>query len=366
MNHRELMSGNEAVAVGAAEAGCSFFTGYPITPQNEITEWFARELPKRGGVFLQSESETGSIQILLGAAVTGVRAMTSTASMGWALMQEGISDMVSADLPCVIVNVQRAGPGGGNIHKAQMDYLTATRGGGHGGYKNIVLAPASVQECCDLTQLAFYLADKYCNPVIVLSDAVIGHMEESVEVKALDFGPVPPKDWALVGKANRKDGQRRGLNISRGSMPEPQNPNMTYLGHMEMLDRKFKAMAAAEVRYDTYQIDDAKLVLVAYGSSARTCRKAVDLTRAKGLKVGLLRPITLWPFPTQPIKEKAKQGVKFLVVEDSLGQLIDDVQLAVEGRAEVHLLGMLARHIPGPGGFIFPNRIVAEIEKLYG
>lgn len=366
MDSKRLIAGNEAIAMGAAAAGCTFFTGYPITPQNEIPEWFAKNFPKTGGVFLQSESETGSIQILQGAASTGVRAMTSTSSMGWSLMQEGMSGMVNAEMPCVIVHVQRAGPGGGNIRNAQMDYLSVTRGGGHGGYKNIVLAPTSVQECFDLAQLAFYLADKYRNPVVILSDAITGHIMESVQTKTLEFGPLPEKDWAIKGKGHHPDKKRRGVLIRHGELPEPQRPELTYLSFIQLLDNKFKEITANEQRYEGYDLDDANIVLVAHGSSARTCRKAAEDARSRGFKVGVLQPVTLWPFPVKPFEEKAKQGAKFLVVEDSLGQLVDDVRAAVKWQAEVHLLNMLARHIPTQGGMILPDRVLSEIEKIAG
>src|SRR3989304_2001658 len=237
---RNLAQGNEAIGWGAVLANCKAFFGYPITPQNEITEWFAREMPKRGGVFVQSQSETGSINMLYGAASTGVRCLTSTSSVGWALMQEGMSHLANAQLPCVIVLVQRGGPGTGTTRHAQMDYLSATRGGGNGGYKNIVLAPNSVQECHDLIQMAFHLADKYRNPVVLLSDGLLGQLMEPLELRALDFGPLPPKDWAVVGLGEHPDGCRRAVASNAGLVYL--EVHQTYLDLLEHLSRKGRAM----------------------------------------------------------------------------------------------------------------------------
>ena len=355
MAEKIFVQGNEAVGWGAVSAGCLYFFGYPITPQNEITEWFARELPQRGGIFVQSESEGASINMLYGAAAVGVRAMTSTASPGWGLMQEGMSHLAMAELPCVVVLVQRGGPGQGTTRHGQTDYLSVTRCGAAGGYKNIVLAPASVQEICELVQLAFYLADKYRNPVVVLSDGLLGQAAESLEVRTLDFGPLPEKDWALLGSANRKS--QAAQFIMSSALP-------SYVDRLKKLDDKYRQMTESELRYKTYLLDDARLVLVSYGYTARVSREAMHMARSEGLKVGMIRPITLWPFPYRAIREKALQGCKFLVVEDSLGQLVDDVSTATEGQAEVHLVGVTARHDPGDGGMIFPERVFEEIRKL--
>lgn len=362
MSERILVQGNEAVGWGAISAGCKGFFGYPITPQNEITEWFARELPKRGGVFLQSQSETGSINMLYGAAATGMRVITSTSSPGWGLMQETMSHAANAELPFVVVLVQRAGPGQGTTRQGQMDYLSVTRGGGQGGYKNIVLAPASVQENCDLVQLAFHLADKYRNPVVVLTDAIIGQMAEPLEIRSLDFGPLPEKEWAIVGKGYRKDGKRRVVSCGQGQVPIEPYTNFMLL--LQALDRKYNEMQK-EVRFEDYLTDDARLVLIAYGYTARVSKEAVIRARREGLKVGLLRPITLWPFPYGKIKDLALKGKSFLTVEDSLGQLIDDVRLGVDGKAEVHFLGALARHMPTDAGMILPGRVLEEIKRVY-
>ena len=362
MAERIFVQGNEAVGWGALYGGCDGFFGYPITPQNEVTQWFASEFPKRGRVFLQSQSEVGSINMLYGGAAAGFRVMTSTSSPGWGLMQETISHCVAAELPCMIVLVQRGGPGAGSIRHAQMDYISATRGGGQGGYKNIVLAPSSVQEIHDLVQLAFHLADKYRNPTIVLTDGILGQVCESVEVKTIDFGPLKEKDWALRGIRRQKDGKCRLINAAAGVLPVPPYPN--YISWLRHMDEKYKQMETDELRYETYKAEDAQLILVAYGYTARVAKETVNMARVKGLKVGLIRPITAWPFPYEIIREKAIAGCKFLVVEDSLGLLLEDVKIAVERRADVHLVSILDRHLPTDGGMIMPGRVLEEVERL--
>jgi 2-oxoglutarate/2-oxoacid ferredoxin oxidoreductase subunit alpha len=367
LGERILVTGNEAVGWGAIGAGCLHFFGYPVTPQNEITEWFARELPKRGGCFVQSQSETGSINMLFGATTTGVRAITTTSGPGWGLMQEGISSIANAEVPCVIVNVQRGGPGAGTTRHGQMDYLSVTRGGGQGGYKNITLTPASIQEIYDHTQLAFYLADKYRNFVVLLSDGILGQMIEPLELRTLNFGPLPEKDWAIKGLKWHKDGKRRVVMAMQGLMPTPPHPPYgNYMQLLEALDKKYRLMEKEEVRYDTFYVDDAEIIVVAYGYTARVSKEAIVLARREGIKVGMIRPITAWPFPYQVIREKARKEAKFLVVEDSLGQLLEDVTIGVQGKAEVHLLGALARHDPTDGGMILPERVLEEILALQG
>jgi len=358
MGEKMFVEGNEAIGWGAIAAGCLHFFGYPITPQNEITEFFARELPKRGGCFVQSEAEFASIALLYGGASTGVRAMTSTASPGWSLMQEGISCLANAELPCVIVDVQRGGPGQGSVTHSQMDYFSATRGGGHGGYKTIVLAPHSVQESHDLMQLAFYLADKYRNPVVVLSDGVLGRTMESLEMKTLDFGPLPEKDWAVKGSAE-KGGLQSRIICAQGTTDFP-----PYVTVLERYSKKWEEMRDNEVRYEAYQADEAALLLVAFGYVARSCKEAVNMARSQGLKLGLIRPITLWPFPYHEIRKRGLKGANFLVVEDNLGQMVDDVRLGLEGKAEVHFLGALARHVPTSLGMIMPDRVLEEAKSL--
>jgi 2-oxoglutarate ferredoxin oxidoreductase subunit alpha len=270
--------------------------------------------------------------------------------------------MVDAELPAVIVLVQRGGPGQGTTRQAQMDYFTATRGGGQGGYKNIVLCPASVQGTHDLVQLAFFLADKYRNPVVVLTDAVIGVTAENLEVRRIDFGSLPAKDWAVRGLENQTDGQRRLLTCSQGYGPTLTYP--TFLSLLTALDRKYEMITEAELRYETHQVDDAELILVAYGYPSRVCHEALEMARDEELKVGLIRLITAWPFPYQVVREKAQKGSKFLVVEDSLGQMVEDVKLGVEGKSEVYFLGTFARHLPTETGLIFPERVVEEIRRI--
>ncbi len=370
MAQKLFVSGNEAVGWGALQAGCQAFFGYPITPQNETLEWFAREFPKRGKVFRQSQSESGSIYMLMGAGATGVRAMTSTASAGWSLMQDGMSCMAIAEVPAVVAMVQRGGPGMGHVRVAQSDYRPITKGGGNGGYRNIVLGPSSVQETHDLVQLAFHLADKYRNPVIVMSDAIVGQVAGTLEVKTIDFGPLPGKElWAVSGKGKHADGIRRVMVCSN---PGPgvvfKAPGVTsnrdYVQNWTALTDKYNQMVKEEVRYETSNLDDAELVLVAYGYTAGVCRHAMNVARAKGMKVGFFRPISLWPFPTKAVREANRPGRKFLVVEDSFGQLVEDVEVALQGQGEAILLGGWARHTGDDGGKIFPERVLKEIENI--
>ncbi|MEE9202220.1 MAG: 3-methyl-2-oxobutanoate dehydrogenase subunit VorB [Dehalococcoidia bacterium] len=359
MTQRMLAQGNVAIGWGAVAAGCRHFFGYPITPQNEVTEWFAKELPQREGIFLQGQCETGSINMVMGAAAAGVRVMTSTSSPGWALMQETISHMVNAELPCVIALVQRGGPGQGTTQHAQMDYLSATRGGGNGGYKNIVLAPASVQENHDFIQLAFHLADKYRNPVVMLSDGLLGQLMEPLELRTLDLDPLPPKDWAVIGMGAHGESRRRAVACNTGLIFVERHAS--YLDFIEALDKKFKEMET-EVRYESYRTEDARLVLVAYGYCARVSQEAVDWARDEGLAVGLLRPMTVWPFPYQAVAAAADRGAAFLVVEDSLGQMVDDVRLGAAGKTPVHLLNMLSRHMKSASGMILPDTVFQRIK----
>lgn len=362
MGERMFLEGNVAIGWGAIMAECQAFFGYPITPQNEIFEFCAREFPKRDRVFVQTQSELGSINMLYGAAAAGVRAMTSTSSPGWSLMQETVSAMANAEVPCVIVDVQRGGPGGGPIRHGQQDYIQCTRGGGHGDYRNIVLAPASAQECCDFVQLAFYLADKYRNPVVVLSDAIIGRLQETVEVKKIEFGPVPGKDWAVKGKASHKDGKRRLVEHAGDLFAR--YPSYQVL--LQRLNERIKQMQDSELRYEDYKGKDAELILVAYGYTARVAKEAVSMARAEGIKAGLVRLITAWPFPYEVIREKVYEGCKFLVIEDCLGQVVEDVRFAVEGRSQVHLVSVLDRHIPTDGGMILPDRVFGKIKEIKG
>jgi len=357
MSERILVSGNNAVARGAIQAGCKYFFGYPITPQSEIPEYMSKELPKIGGVFVQTESESASIYMVYGGGLAGERIMTSTSSPGFSLMAEGISYLAEQEIPAVIVNVMRMGPGiGTGGQGGQTDYLQVTKGCGHGGYRNIVLAPASCQEIFDLMQHAFYLADKYRSPVLLVSDFILGQTEEPIELRTLDFSPLPEKEWALVGKEKR--GGKRYVHLAAF---------FTHLGvvnyHMSQKE-KYEKIKGNEVRYETYMTDDCDLLLVAYGSSARIAKSAVDMGRAKELKLGLFRPITLWPFPAEAILQESLKAGRVLVVEDSQGQLIEDVEAFVKTEVPVHLLGMWGRHEIGGGGIIHPERIIQEVEKL--
>jgi 2-oxoglutarate ferredoxin oxidoreductase subunit alpha len=361
---RIFIQGNEAVGEAALAADCNAFFGYPITPQNETFEWFAQKFPKMGKAFVQAQSEVGAINMVYGAAATGQRVITSTSGPGWGLMQEGIANLCAAELPCVIVLVQRGGtPGSPSVQHAQADYLSATRGGGGSGYRNIVLAPASVQETYDFVQLAFYLADKYRNPVIILTDALIGHLMEPLELRKLKFDPLPEKEWAVRGKGQQSDKKRRYVTFAtvvQGREPYP--TMMSFAKHWYNKVEKMKS----EVRVEMSEIGNCKLWVVAYGYTSRVSKEAVNELCAKGLKVGFIRPITLWPFPEKAISEAIKRGAeKFLVIEDNIGgQMIEDVKIAVQGKSEVHHFGLFARHLPTPAGMILPHRIIEEINRL--
>jgi 2-oxoglutarate ferredoxin oxidoreductase subunit alpha len=332
------MKGNEALAEAAILAGCDAYFGYPITPQSEVLEYLAREMPQRGRLVMQAESEVSSINMVYGAAGAGFRAMTSSSSPGISLMQEGISYMAGAELPCLIVNVNRAGPGLGTIQPGQGDYFQAVKGGGHGDYHLIVLAPDSVQEMADFVFLGFDLADKYRNPVMILSDGAIGQMMEKVVFRPYNR-PEVQKPWATTGKpANRKRNFITSLHI----LPERMEQ------HNLMLAEKYRLIESNEVRFEEMNTEDAEYLLVAYGLSARICHKAMDLAREKGLKVGLLRPITLWPFPEKRLLELAAQVKMMLSVELNTGQMVQDIKLAVNGNVPVHFYGRLGGMVPTP------------------
>lgn len=359
--------GLEAIGWGAVNADCKYFFGYPITPQNAVPEWFSRELPPRGGVYVQAPSETSAINMVFGASTAGARVMTSTSGPGWALMQETMSHLSGSELPCVVVLVQRGGiPGWYNIMHAQGDYFSATRGGGGGGYRNIVLSPASVQEVHDLLQLAFHLSDKYRNPVVVIADAMIGQVAEPLEIKKIRFDALPQKDWAVKGKGYHSDGKSRHVAHSYFRF----NPTATVLQrdqlkHAAALIEKFKQVEEDEIRYEGYYLDDAQVVLVAYGYCARVCRDAVDAARVEGIKAGLLRPITLWPFPGHAVENKSNDGARFLVVEDAItGQMLEDVECAAGKGSQVDFLGFTARDRGDEMGAILPSRVLAEIKSL--
>lgn len=337
---KELWKGNEAIAQAAIRAGCDCFFGYPITPQNEIPEYMSLHMPKLGRVFVQSESEVAAINMVYGAASSGKRAMTSSSSPGVSLKQEGISYLAGAELPAVIVNVMRGGPGLGSIQPSQADYYQATRGGGNGDYRTIVLAPCNIQEAVDLTQEAFDLADCYRNPVVVLADGMIGQMMEPIEWRPVPKRNLPPKDWATTGRKGRDH-----HNVLNSLYMDPESCDV----HNQNLAKKFEEMTKNEVRWETNFCEDAELLITAYGTPARIALTAIDALRAEGIKVGLFRPISLWPFPEQALREVAWQdSVKTIldVEMSSTGQMLDDVRLSVEGRKPIHYLGRAGGVIP--------------------
>ncbi|MGE5279838.1 MAG: 3-methyl-2-oxobutanoate dehydrogenase subunit VorB [Deltaproteobacteria bacterium] len=334
-----LMSGNDAIGEGALRAGLRFYAGYPITPQNELTAYMAEHLPARGGVFIQSESEVAAINMVYGASAAGARTMTSSSSPGISLKQEGISYAAAAHLPLVVVNVMRAGPGLGNIWPAQSDYFQATKGGGHGDYRVIVLAPASVQESFDLTREAFDLADRYRMPVMVLSDGMLGQMMEGVALPPQGQPPAPvPKPWALTGAKGRRPNIVRSLFLARDGV---EKNNL-------FLQQRYKRIVSRETRLEAYRMEGARAAIVAYGSMARIARAVVDGARRRGVKVGLLRPITLWPFPAKELARFSRKTRRFLVAEMSYGQMVEDVRLSVDKATDVRFYGRAGGGIPTP------------------
>ncbi len=342
------MSGNSAVGESAVLAGCTCYFGYPITPQNELTEYMAKRIAEvPGGVFIQSGSEIAAINMVLGAAAAGARAMTSSSGPGISLKQEGVSYLAADELPAIIVNMMRGGPGMGNISPAQSDYLQATRGGGHGDYRTIVLAPASVQEAADLVHVAFDLADAYRNPVVVLGDGMLGQMMEPVTFTVPAKKKAYPKEYVLTGAAGRPSRMIRSLLFDTKEEEE----------HNWKLFRKYQLMEQNEPRFETFMLEDAEMALLAYGIAARIAKGAIKYLRQDGLRVGMIRPITLWPFPKKIIQETAKQLADFFVYEMSTGQMIEDVRLALEGKGHVHFYGRPGGVIPTP---VELSRIVAR------
>ena len=335
-----LMRGNHALAEAAIRAGCRFYAGYPITPQNEVPEYMAENMGKAGGVFIQGESEIASISMVLGAAVTGTRAMTSSSSPGISLKQEGISFLAGQELPALVVNMCRGGPGLGNIAGSQCDYFQSTRGGAHGDYRTPVLAPASVQEMVDLTFLAFEMADKYRTPVLIMSDGMLGNtMEPVIFPEPLDPARLPSKDWALTGAKGRPGRRSRSLILDTKEMEE----------HNWKLQRKYRQIEENEVRWEECELEDARMAVVAFGTAARIAKGAIKRARREGLKVGLLRPITLWPYPGKALLQLAEKGIKeFLVFELNAGQMVEDVKLSLEGRGAVSLYARPGGVIPTP------------------
>lgn len=334
---RVLVKGNEALAQGAIDAGCRYFFGYPITPQNEIPDYMAQRLPEVGGVFLQAESELAAINMVYGAAAAGKRVMTASSSPGISLKQEGISYIAGAELPAVIANIVRGGPGLGNIGPAQSDYFQAVKGGGHGDYHTLVLAPASVQEMYEHTRLAFELADKYRTPVMLLGDAALGQMMEPMvfPTDVVDPKSLPKKPWATTG---RHGGPKRIINSLYIIPADLEKTN-------RRLHERYRK-AQEDVRCEQDGIAEGIILLVAYGTAARVCRTALRKARAKGMMAGLLRPITLFPYPEQALAEAAAQAKAVLVVEMNLGQMVEDVQRIVAGRAPVHFYGRTGGIVP--------------------
>ena len=345
MSKKVLMGGNVSIAEGAILAGCRAYFGYPITPQNEILEHLSKRLPELGRVFIQTESELAAINMVFGAGASGVRAMTSTSSPGFSLQQEGISYMAGAEIPGVIVNVMRGGPGLGNIGGAQGDYFQAVKGGGHGDYKMIILAPASVQEMMDLTMLAFDLADKYRNPTIILVDGFLGQAMEPVVLRTA-VNETYAKPWAITGACGRKKNIINSFEMDPTKFP----PRVK-----QLLD-KYEEMRTQEVRYESMMLDDADVAVVAYGSASRSAMSAVKLAREEGIKVGLLRPITLFPFPEKALAELSKKVKNILVAELSSGQMIEDVRLAVGPSCRVELVNRY-------GGVPLPAEDILEASR---
>jgi 2-oxoisovalerate ferredoxin oxidoreductase alpha subunit len=332
---RQLMKGNEAIAYSAILAGCRAFYGYPITPSSEIAEAAALLLPQVGGVFLQAESEVAAINMMYGAAAAGVRVMTASSGPGISLMQEGISYMASAELPCVIADVMRAGPGLGNVGPEQGDYLQVVKGGGHGNYRTIVLAPASAQEAVDLTRMAFDLADEYRNPAYVLMDACIGQVMEPVEFPRDAVRPSTP-EWAVMGTAETRKHLITSIYLDPPDMER----------HIRKLEAKYRRLEERHVLAEPYRTDDAEIVLVGYGIVSRVLQAVVEQLRTHGLRVGMLRPITLFPFPSAVIREIAGHARVFVTVEMSTGQMVDDVRLALNGRRPVEFYGRCGGMVP--------------------
>jgi 2-oxoglutarate ferredoxin oxidoreductase subunit alpha len=334
-----LMKGNEAIAEAAIRAGCDAYFGYPITPQTEVLEYMSRRMPDLGRAFVQAESELGAINMVYGAACTGERVMTTTSSPGYSLMQEGVSYIAMSFVPCVIVNIMRGGPGLGNIQPAQGDYFQMTKGGGHGDYSLIVLAPSTVQETVDLIIEAFDLADKYRQPVTVIADGMIGQIMEPVEFPEIKEPKRPERPWALTGAKERP----------KNIITERENL---------LLQRLITEIKAHEVRYAEYMMEDAEIVVVAYGTAGRIAQTAVKQARAEGIPVGLFRPISMFPFPYERLDEIAQAARKILVVELSAGQMIEDVQLATRCQIPIAFFGKMGGIVP------LPEDILDEIEKL--
>ncbi len=349
MANKVLMKGNEAIAEAAIKAGCKHYFGYPITPQTEIAAYMAKKMPKIGGTFLQAESEIAAINMVYGVSSAGYRVMTSSSSPGISLKSEGLSYMAGADLPAVIINVQRGGPGLGGIQPSQSDYFQATRGGGHGDFHMIVLAPGNVQEMASLTVKGFELADKYRMTAMILADGTMGQMMEPVELD-FDVAPAPEKPWATNGtKMQRKH------NITNSLSLVPEELEKFNFARYE----RYKQIEETEAMYEEYLMEDAEIAVTAYGIASRVAKNAVDEARKKGIKVGLIRPITVWPFPKAPYEKAVEKVNHIITVELSMGQMIEDVMLAVKCKVPVTLCNRAGGMIPSV------EQVLQEIEK-YG
>lgn len=343
-----LIKGNYAIANAAVLAGCQCYFGYPITPQSEIGEFMSGKMQELGRAYVSAESELAAINMTIGACSTGVKAMTSSSSCAVALMQEGLSYATSDQLPVVLVSVMRGGPGLGNIYPSQGDYFQATRGGGNGDYKLIVLAPSTVQECADLTYKAFYLAQKYRNPTVLLADGLLGQMMEPVEFKEYPYPEIDNSDWKLSGAKGRDS------RIIRSYAPLADNQCI----FLEKLFAKYRTIEENETEWEEIGTEDADIVLVSFGSTARNVKTAAKICREKGLKVGILRPITLFPFPTKRLQELSQRVKMFISVEVNMGQMVQDIRLAVNGKVPVELIHK------GVGTPPAPEEIVKQIEEL--
>jgi len=350
MSEKVLMKGNEAIAEAAIAAGCRHFFGYPITPQTEVAAYMSKRMPKIGGVYLQAESEVASINMVLGAGAAGVRVMTSTSSPGISLMSEGISYIAGSDVPCLIVNVERGGPGLGGIQPSQSDYFQATRATGHGDFHMLVFAPSTVQETVDLISDAFDLGDKYCMPTMILSDGLLGQMMEPV-VLPEPKEPTDDKEWSVRGHQGK-----RPHNVVNSLYIDPAVLEKLNFERFE----KYEKIKETEQRAQEYLVDDADIILVAFGASSRIAHSAVDAARKQGIKAGLIRPITLWPFPEKAIEKHVGHAKAFLSVEMNMGQMVEDVRMIVARRKPVHFYGRTGGVVPTP------KEVLQQIVKIDG
>ena len=332
---RQLCKGNVAIVKGAIMAGCRGYYGYPITPASEIAEYAALLFPQVGGTFLQAESEVSAINMVYGAASAGVRVMSASSGPGMSLMQEGMSYLAGSELPCVIVDIVRGGPGLGNIAPEQSDYFAIVKGGGHGCYRNIVLAPASVQEMFDYTIKAFELSDKYRNPAVVMTDGFVGQMMEPLEIEYREI-VAPEKPWAVKGTRETKKNLISSIYLTPDQLE----------AHIRHLEAKYQEIAKHETLFETYMAEDAEVLLVGHGIVSRVLRSTVDMARAQGMKAGLFRPITLWPFPSKALAKAAERAACVMAVELSTGQMVEDVKLALNGKVPVEFYGRYGGNVP--------------------